>query len=110
MLTKSSSALIALLLSRTVQLTASVVCGTDYANFDPDGVALPIAVQCVLNPFDCDSDKLPPDARGANSEDSSKVLEYYGPNISEWCVGQVEVFDNAFNGAYPVSAWICRSC
>jgi hypothetical protein len=69
------------------------------------------AVRCILHCDFCvtngNGDEVyPAMARGSFERNTSKLIDYYGPSISNWCVGLVEDFTAVFEG--EVSVMICE--
>jgi hypothetical protein len=59
------------------------------------------AVRCILHGDYCvtnyNGDEVyPAAAKGTSERDMSNLKAYYGPSISDWCVGQVEDFSYVF--------------
>jgi hypothetical protein len=61
------------------------------------------AVKCILHQQNCvtnvnNQEVYPAAARGRFEGDTAKLIAYYGPSISNWCVGLVEDFTAVFQG------------
>jgi hypothetical protein len=91
-------------------LPTDAACGTmGQMEFNTPGTNLPqgqdgelfCAVKCILRHEYCQTnyngDKVYPAlAQGTSQSDSGPLMAYYGPSISNWCVGQVKDFSSLF--------------
>jgi hypothetical protein len=95
-------------LSMVVQAYAT--CGASgHAKFNAVGTNHPqgydgelyCAVRCILHNRNCATnsqgiDIYPTEAKGGSESDMSKLIGYYGSDISNWCVGLVKDFSYVF--------------
>jgi hypothetical protein len=90
-------------LSSLIHLVEAACGGVHEAEFNANGFPqgqygeLYTAVRCILHGYNCDANVFPPMAKGASANDKSKLIAYYGANISNWCVGMVKDFSHIFD-------------
>jgi hypothetical protein len=101
-------------LSMTFQ--ADAACGDKgHAQFNAVGTTfrqgvygeLYCAVKCILHGKNCVTNRFgaevyPAEARGTYAGDTSRLVAYYGDDISHWCVGLVKDFSYIFESEVSI--------